>query len=237
MLLLLYIPFSCSAQQYNFVSINYLIEQEVGRIILTEVYDQLGIDIVITPLPGKRAQYEASIGMNDGEIMRIYSYGKENPATTRVPTPYYNLETMVFTRKNSGIVINKASDLSKYQIVRVRGVKHTQNVTRGMENVTDTDNTVQMLRLVGDGLADIALTNKMDGLIVLKNLGITNIEAHPHSLDKQALYHYIRKEHTKLIQKVDDKLKELKQSGELELIIQRAENEVFERKTNYDDLQ
>ncbi|WP_105168254.1 substrate-binding periplasmic protein [Pseudoalteromonas sp. T1lg23B] len=236
-LLLLYLAFNCSAQEYRFASINYLIEQEVGRIVIKEVYQQLGIKIAITPLPGKRAQHEAATGINDGEIMRIHSYGDETPSTTRVPTPYYHLETMVFTRKNSGIVINKASDLRNYQVVRVRGVKHTQNVTQGMTNVTDTDNTAQMFKLVDAGLADIALTNKMDGLIVLKNLGITTVEAHPHSLDKQALYHYIRKEHVKLIQKVDNKLKQLKQSGELDKLIRRAEQEVFMRKTHFTEQQ
>ncbi|WP_238937616.1 substrate-binding periplasmic protein [Pseudoalteromonas sp. S16_S37] len=159
--------------------------------------------------------------------MRIYSYGDETPTTTRVPTPYYYLETMVFTKKGSPIQINSPSDLAKYQIVKVRGVKHTENVTRGLDNVTDTDNTVQMFKLVQAGLADIAITNRIDGQIVL---GITDIVPHKKSLDKLPLYHYIRKDHVRLIKRVDDKLRELSQSGALEKIILRAEQEVFNRK-------
>ncbi|MCF6433945.1 transporter substrate-binding domain-containing protein [Pseudoalteromonas sp. MMG022] len=232
-LFLLHLSFTCFAQQYHFAAINHLIEQEVGRIVLTEVYQQLGIQITITPLPARRAHYKAAMGSYDGEIMRIYSYGEETPSVTRVPTPYYYLETMVFTRKDSGIVINTANDLSRYQVVKVRGVKHTQNITRGMENVTDTDNTAQMLRLVNTGLADVALTNKMDGLVTLRSLGISGVVAHPKSLNRQTLYHYIRNEHVELINKVDCKLKELQQSGELDKLIERAEQQVFKLKANH----
>ncbi|WP_238937617.1 hypothetical protein [Pseudoalteromonas sp. S16_S37] len=41
------------SETYHFASINYLIEQEVGRIVISEIYQQLGIDIIITPLPKK----------------------------------------------------------------------------------------------------------------------------------------------------------------------------------------
>ena len=75
-----------NAEEYHFVSINNLIEQEVGRIVLPQVYKSLGIDITIVPMPGQRAQYEASSGNRDGEIMRIFTYGLENPTTHRVPT-------------------------------------------------------------------------------------------------------------------------------------------------------
>lgn len=87
---------SSSGKHYDFASIELLIEQEVGRIVLTQVYENIGINITISPLPGKRAQYVANTGMKDGEIMRIWTYGDENPNTIRVPTPYYYLETMPF---------------------------------------------------------------------------------------------------------------------------------------------
>ncbi|NOU49113.1 transporter substrate-binding domain-containing protein [Pseudoalteromonas sp. JBTF-M23] len=234
LLLFTLVSFTLHSETYHFASINYLTEQEVGRIVLTEVYQQLGINIVITPLPGKRAQHTTAKGSNDGEIMRIYSYGYETHSTTRVPTPYYFLETMVFTKKGSSIKINNPSDLAKYQVVKVRGVKHTENITRGFENVTDTDNTAQMFKLVQAGLADIAITNRMDGLVVLKSLGITNIVAHKKSLDRLPLYHYIRKDHVKLIKRVNDKLQELSQNGGLDEIISRAEHEVFTRKLSTD---
>ena len=45
---------------YNFASIELLIEQEVGRIVLEKVYKNIGLNIHISPLPGNRAQYVAT---------------------------------------------------------------------------------------------------------------------------------------------------------------------------------
>ena len=73
--------------------IEYLIEQEVGRLVLPQIYKNIGIDISIEPLPAQRAQYAARTGSKDGEIMRIWTYGDENLTTIRVPTAYYFLET------------------------------------------------------------------------------------------------------------------------------------------------
>lgn len=72
----------------------------MGRIVLTQVYKNIGINITISPLLGKRVQCSANSGIKDGEIMRIWTYGEENLNTIRVPTPYYYLETMPFVLKN-----------------------------------------------------------------------------------------------------------------------------------------
>ncbi len=77
----------CLGANFDFVSIEKLVEQEVGRVIIPKIYSKLGIEITITPMPGKRAQQMANSGIKDGEIMRIYSYGNETPNTIRVRTP------------------------------------------------------------------------------------------------------------------------------------------------------
>jgi ABC-type amino acid transport substrate-binding protein len=120
--------------QLNLASIELLIEQEVGRIVLPKIYNNIGITVEVTPFPGNRAQYAADSGMQDGEIMRIATYGNEALNTIRVPTPYYYLETMPFVLKNSDIVINSKQDLAQYRVAKIRGVKHTNNITKGLKN-------------------------------------------------------------------------------------------------------
>ena len=217
----------CSANEYHFVSINNLIEQEVGRIVLPQVYKKLGIDITITPLPGKRAQYQATSGLSDGEIMRIYSYGEENPTTYRIPTPYYQLETMAFIKKNRSIKINKKEDLSQYSIVKIRGVKHTNNITAGLSNVKDVSSTKQAMRLVNRGIVDVALTNTIDGLVTLENLEIDDVVPIDKPLATLDLFHYVHKNNKDLIPLVDSKLKEMIANGELASIIKAAESAVI----------
>lgn len=217
---------SCIAEEYHFVSINNLVEQEVGRIVLPQIYEQMDIEITIKPLPGKRAQYEATSGISDGEIMRIFTYGIENPTVHRVPTPYYQLETMAFIQKDSNIIINNKDDLAKYKIAKVRGVKHTNNITKGLDTF-DFNSTEQALRFVEKGRADIALTNTTDGLMTLKRFHIKNVMPIESPLATLELFHYIHADHKSLVPRVDAKIKEMKLNGELAQIIEIAENAIF----------
>ncbi len=216
------------AEEYNFVSISGLYEQQVGQIILTQIYKNLGISISIKPLPGKRAISETVSGRMDGEIMRIWSYGLEHPETVRIPTPYYHLETMVFYKKGSGINVESATDLTNYSILKVRGVKHTNNITQGLELVYNYDDTPSMLMALDKERSNIALTHTGDGLFAIKKYQIKGIERINEPLSILPLYHYLHKRNSHLIDRVDRQIREMKSSGELEKLIMTAEKQVFE---------
>jgi hypothetical protein len=212
---------------YNFASIELLIEQEVGRIVLTQVYKNLGIKITITPLSGKRAQYVANSGMKDGEIMRIWTYGDENPNTIRVPTPYYYLETMPFVLRKSDIVILTKQNLSKYRLTKIRGVKHTNNITQGLINIYEMSSTKDMFKLLLSGKVDVVLTNTIDGKLALARLGLTNVVAMKKPLARLSLYHYIHKKNKNLIPIIDKEIQRMKGNGELAQLISLAEQRVI----------
>ena len=223
------------AETYHFVSINDLIEQEIGRIIMPEIYDKLDMSITITPLPGKRAQFEATSGASDGEIMRIFTYGLENETVVRVPTPYYYLETMAFIRKDSNVVINTKEDLKNYKIVKVRGVKHTNNITHGHDTIVDLNTTEQIMKFLDKGRADVALTNTVDGLMVINDLGLKNIVKASEPLATLDLYHYIHEDHKHLVPKVDAVIKQMIASGELDNLVQDAETAVIDKRVTSPD--
>ena len=216
------------AQPYHFVSIEHLAEQEIGRIVLPQVYRGLGIEISISPLPGKRAQLELTSGRKDGEIMRIWSYGVENPKLIRVPTPYYHLETMAFFKRDEEIHIPGKMALSDFKLVKVRGVKHTNNITHGMPRVTDVSSTEEMFVLLAQGLADVALTNTLDGQLQLKRMRINNITRLSAPLAKLALYHYLAPAHQSLAKKVDKEFRRLIHTGEMQQLIKAAEIKVIQ---------
>lgn len=214
---------TASAKDYQFVSINELVEQEVGTVVLPILYAKLGLEITITPLPGKRAQHSATSGKSDGEIMRIYSYGNENTTNIRVPTPYYKLETMAFIRQGSEISINSKDDLRNLRVAKVRGVKHSDLITEGIKDIYDLSSTEQMMKFLSMGRADVAITNTIDGLVVLNKLGYTDIVVSGKPLATLDLYHYIHEKHELLVEQIDQVIKEAKSSGELARLIEDAE--------------
>jgi len=217
----------CQAQDYKFGSINHLVEQKIGKIVISKIYRDLGLTIKISELPAKRAQLEAINGISDGEIMRIFSYGIEHPTVHRVPTPYYALETMAFVRRDSGIKISSKEDLMNYRLARVRGVKHTDNISQDSANVVNLNSTKQLMQFVAAGRADVALTNTVDGLMALQELGIDTLVPSERALARLDLYHYIHQDHLNLIPLVDSKIKSMKESGALSRIIKSAESSVF----------
>ena len=177
------------ADEYHFVSIENLFEQEVGRKVLPYFYSKLDHKITITPLPGKRASTMLSIGEKDGEIMRIFSFGFEHPNTIRVPTHYYSLQTMAFYKEDSGVVIHDKGDLAQYKIGRVE----VRGMTKDMRFVYDMDSTFAMMESLESGQIQVALTNTIDGLIAIKTLGYTDIVKLTAPLNELYLYHYIHR--------------------------------------------
>jgi polar amino acid transport system substrate-binding protein len=226
-IMLFCIPNITVAQDYDLASIEGLFEQRVGEKILPDVYDKLGLKITISAMPGNRAQREAVLGRKDGEIMRIWGYGLENPTMIRVPTPYYKLETMAFVHKNSQFVLESKADLANYNILRVRGVKHTNNITRGLTHVFDYDDTLSMMLALEGKHTSIALTNTTDGFYAIKKLHIDYIKALPPALATLNLYHYLNEKNAALVPKLDAVIKAMKKSGELDTLLRQAEADVF----------
>ena len=217
-----YLP-SLYGHQYHFTAIENLVEQEVGKQILPEIYRSIGLDIKISSMPANRAEALATSGRVDGEIMRIWSYGEENPTTVRVPTAYYSLETMPFVMTKSGIVINTKADLNQYRVAKVRGVKHTNNITQGLDHVFESKNTETMFKLLKAGKVDVVLTNTLDGLIVLKQMNMKGITPMPEPLKSLPLYHYIHTSKAYLVPLIDKAIKVSKASGKLESLVKKAE--------------
>lgn len=215
------------SKSMHFSSIEQLVEQEIGRIIIPVFYQRIGIEATIIPLPANRAQQEAVRGVTDGEIMRIWSYGLENPDMIRVPTPYYHLQTGAFIVKDSKVLIQNKSDLARYRLARVRGVKHTNNITAGMPLVNDMSNTEQMMKYLSAGMVDVALTNTIDGQKTIARNAFKNIIQVTPPLATFKLYHYLNKKHEALVPKIDQVIRDMQTNGELAQLIAKAESQIL----------
>ena len=225
-------PESSSYQQtrlptYHFSAVEGLGAQKIGQQILPLIYQRIDLDIQITAMPASRAEVAAKKGVVDGEIMRIWDYGIDNPELIRVPTPYYFAETMPFVLKNSGIVIKSKADLAQYRIAKVRGVKHTHNMTQGLRFVFESKNPKNMFKLLRAGEVDVVLTNTLDGLMALNNNGINDIIHMDKPLKTLPLYHYIHHKKAAIVPQIDNAIKQLKKSGELAKMLKQAEHKII----------
>jgi len=215
------------SKSMTFSAIEKLVEQDIGSIIIPVFYQRLGLEVTVIPLPANRAQREALLGGTDGEIMRIWNYGLENPDMIRVPTAYYFLQTGAFIVKDSNVFIHNKADLVRYRLAKVRGVKHTNSITAGMPSVNDMSNTHQMMKYLSAGLVDVALTNIIDGEKVISNGAFKNVILITPPLATFKLYHYLNKKHQGLVPKIDLVIREMQASGELAQLITKAKSQVL----------
>ncbi len=217
---------------YHFVSMENIIIEDIGRLVVPEIFKKINLELTVTPMPAKRAENEVFTGNKDGEVMRVWTYLKSNPNTVRVPTSYYFSGTTAFIRKNSNIKINKAEDLRKYRLVKQLGVKHTDNITAGMPSIVNVNSKEAMMFFLQKNRADIALTSTVDGEFILKKFNIKDIIKVEKPLVLFKVYIYIHKSHKDLVPKVDAAIKEMQASGELDTIIKIAEKKVLDTYLN-----
>ena len=72
-----------------------------------------------------------------------------------------------------------------------------------MSNVTDIQSTESMMKFLQKGRADVALTNTVDGNLIIKKLGYTNIIPIDKPLAVLDLFTYIYEDHKALVPTVD----------------------------------
>lgn len=84
-----------------------------------------------------------------------------------------------------------------------------------------------MMKQLNVGRVDVALTNTIDGLLVLQQLGFGNIKPIDAPVAVLDLYHYLHQHHNDLVPKVDAAIKAMKENGEMDALIRRAENQII----------
>ena len=203
-------------------------DQAIGAVIVKAAYEKLGIPVRFAVLPGKRALAESSEGRADGEVHRIFEIGDDYPALLRVPTPINYIEPSVFSKKYEFKVTNCAA-LQGYQIGIVRGVKHSQLCTQGMENVFVGDDLTGVMRMLNAGRIDLAITARINGLLMAKELGLEAIKPLSPPLSRLWVYHYLHEGHKDLIPTIDAVFKEMQESGELEALREKAVNQLLQK--------
>lgn len=200
--------------RFKFVSISGLAEQEIAAKMVVPIFESADFDIEIQPMPAERAKVEVTSGRRDGDLLRIYSYGKENPTLLRVPTPYYEVKTTAFALKSKRIQINEVRDLDEFRIAIVRGVQSTIDITEGIPDVIELTRLEQAVKFIQSERADIFITSDVAAFSIFRKLHIETIEPIFY-VSSQPLYIYLNPKHKEAVQKIDSAIQKLLENGQL----------------------
>lgn len=199
-------------------SIDGLAEQQIATQIALPIFKQAGIDVVISPMPAARANRELLMGRQDGNLLRIASFGNNKPNLIRVPTAYAKVKTVAYAKADKDIVIKSLKDFQKYRLAVVRGVQTTMNFTANMPNVYQFTHLTQAIEFVVKDRADIVITSNLSALLSFQQKQLTNMEP-IYFVGEEPLYIFLHKDHSYAVQKLDNAIKDLQQLGVMDYLL------------------
>lgn len=203
-------------QGLTFVMIKDVPDQAIGAQMVKEIYGQLNIPVTFKPLPGKRALKLAKQGKVDGEAMRIMKVQEVAPTLIRL-SPHINfVEGSVFTKEKT-LDIKDWTSLKPHRVGIVRGAQYLQDGTRGFPSLHIAESGDALIDMLNRGRIDLIVTAKYNGMVLLRKRNLHQlIKPLSPPLTTLRLYNYLHVKHRKLAPIIEDHLRELYTSGELQ---------------------
>jgi hypothetical protein len=232
-LTLLWIGIASAQEPLKFSQIVDTPDQAIGAVIVKSAYEKLGNPVEFAILPGKRALAESSEGRTNGEVHRIFEIGEQYPTLLQVPTPINYIEPSVFSKKHD-FEVTDCTALQGYRIGIVRGVKHSQLCTQGMENVFVANDLTGVMYMLDAGRIDLLITARINGLLMTKDLGLGTIKPLSPPLSRLWVYHYLHERHKDLVPIIDAVFKAMQESGELEALREQATQQLLQKADKQD---
>jgi len=204
----------------RFARIENIPDQVVGAEILVAVYRHLNISIEFIDMPAKRSLIESSQGHLDGEVQRVLAVGSEYPSLLPVQPSINYIEPAAFVKKLDFRVAGWNS-VAPYSIGIVRGVGSSERGTQGMSRVEAVPSMDQLMGMLANDRLDVAVNDLFSGLLVNRRLHLdATIRPLSPVLEHIPLYHFLHERHRDLIPRVEQVLREMTASGELERLRQ-----------------
>jgi polar amino acid transport system substrate-binding protein len=191
-------------------------DQFVGGELLKAVYGQLGMQVQLVDLPAKRALIESSQGRIDGEVQRIPAVADEYPTLLPVRVGFNYIEPSAFTRWLKFRVEGWAS-LRPYAVGIVRGVGSSERGTQGLPRVEAVGNMEQLLQMLASDRIDVAVADRFSGELLSRQMRLAPaVQPLEPPLQRIDLYHFLHGRHRDKVPVVEDAMRRMAASGELE---------------------
>lgn len=198
-------------------------DQFVGSEILAAVYKRLGITVQFVDLPAKRSLLESSEGRLDGEVQRILAVQDQYPSLIAVRPSINSIEPTAFVRSGVSLQVDGWKSLAPYPIGIVRGVGSSERGTQGMRAVEAVTTMEQLMQSLAEGRFVVAVNDRFSGLLVIRRLRLEGtVQPVEPPLERIPLYHFLHERHRDLVPKVEQAIRSMQASGDLERVRQQT---------------
>lgn len=228
--LLLLHPTAIDAQETFTISTSYqnLLSnrEKTGMLdlVFIEVFERLGMDLEIVYSPAERSAVDVNAGIFDAEANRIAGMEAEYPNFRRVPEPNMTMEFVSFSTQEYDI--DGWESIRERDIGVVRGWRILEENTKDFPYVATVPSEVELFRMLRMGRVELALYSKLSGYSTIQEMHLEEIIFHLEPpLAARDMYLYVHARHEALTDEIAQVLREIKQDGTYQAIVDRVLNE------------
>ncbi len=231
---IIFIVFILASQNTSALTISILGQQPSSVVfskILKEIYKRAEIPLEFVTLPTERSLAQSTRGLIDGELVRIYKTGEQNPTLIRVPTPYTFFESRAFSSSQDiqkDIHQNGLSALQDYRIGVIRGMKYADTDLKDFKNLEFVDSPEQLFKMLVRDRIDVVMSTRVTGLTLIKEHNLQSVHLLEPVFQTHDLYHYLHEKNKRYVPILDETIRKMKESGELAELKDKFVNELLE---------
>lgn len=195
--------------------------------VLRRAYQKIGIRIEILELPGIRALKYSDGGETDGEVCRKQGIEKEYTNLIPIDVAVTADEMFLFVKRGNEFEfeVDGWESIPKGTVIGYqRGVKFVEkNTMKYSIEAHDVRSADQLFTMLDLGRVGAVISGSEMGSKVIKEHNLQEIVRLNPQIHTAVLYHYLHKKHAHLVPEITAVLKEMKDSGELQKIMENQE--------------
>jgi len=198
------------------------------RLIYTDAFQQLGIELEIRIFPAARAAAESAADNVDGELARGFEYQDTHPNLIRVPEPTFITNTAVYAARTD-IRLNSGYDSLRDTTYRVEHRLGYPIISRKLAavvpagNLTEVRNAETGLRKLMLGRSDlyVDVEDTVEPLLLRPEFRDANVHK-VAVMERGPVHAYLSRKHATLAPRLAQVIKRLRDSGQIERYRQQA---------------
>jgi polar amino acid transport system substrate-binding protein len=215
LLLLLSLPLRAEELQLSVIAGNPT-HEDVWRVVQAAAR-RAGVPVVARMVPAERALALANSGATDGDVARIEGLERQYPNLVRVPEPVYRYSAYAFAYYRLEVTAGWES-LRGHGICIRRGIKLFELRTESMQRQM-LDDERSILRMLRNGGCDMALLEPDSPVVKAAMAAQPPLYKLLPPLEVTPLYLYLHRSHAPLVPRFAEALKQMRQDGTLQKII------------------
>ncbi|RVT48147.1 transporter substrate-binding domain-containing protein [Rheinheimera sediminis] len=183
-------------------------------VLMQQVYQQCGYNMVLIVMPLERSAHESNKGhILDAELSRTAEAAEILPNMLRIDVPIGYVRITAFSR-DPQLQINHWQDLSAFRVDVLRGIYLAKINMQGLV-YTEVNSVSQAIQRLLSDRTDVVVALGDETEKLLKQQATQGIYTITPDLAKTQIYHYVHQRHAALVPQLEAALRQLVQPAQL----------------------